>query len=542
MLKITTNLRLTFVIVAIFSLENVYSQKPNRAESSELPFRISKETTFLTRPLPTNGHFDFASGLEVSTSQGVTPDNNAYVLLLKAVGPRPDEIPVPDSLFERLGIPPLPFPGEYVARLERTIENDEDQLDRFFEQAGQALGRPWQKREFPLIAKWLGQNQIPLAKVVQATTKEQYFRPRLLFTEEGNPDSRSHLLATEMLSDVFLFNLVNQMLCSRAMLNIGEANQNAAWKDLIASWRLARLMGRGRNSSFDEALTAHRMQKITYNCTLNFIRYSRPSSNKARALQRELLTLPPPVVFSQTLNFFERIACLESVAEIASNSADVENRLLGTGYEKMHKIIVVFDQFRGKPTIDWNIVLKTVNHWYDRFVIALKLTDFENRQAAIKTIIAELKVENSRVTRLLKEPKPEKSKKKLLSEMMGSVAVLISIEPESQIKARSSAILPTINQQWDRNLAVALALAAYRSDTGHYPARLDYLSPEYLETIPLDLFSGQPLHYQSAKKGYLLSSVGPDRQANKASTGVDSQNNDDVVVNMQPAVQNPKPN
>ena len=126
--------------------------------------------------------------------------------------------------------------------------------------------------------------------------------------------------------------------------------------------------------------------------------------------------------------------------------------------------------------------------------------------------------------------------------MMGSVAVLISIEPESQIKARSSAILPTINQQWDRNLAVALALAAYRSDTGHYPTRLDHLSPEYLETIPLDLFSGQPLHYQSAKKGYLLSSVGPDRQANKASTGVDPQNNDDVVVNMQPTVQKPKPN
>ena len=64
------------------------------------------------------------------------------------------------------------------------------------------------------------------------------------------------------------------------------------------------------------------------------------------------------------------------------------------------------------------------------------------------------------------------------------------------------------SEQGQRNLQVALALAAFHADTGHYPAKLDDLAPKYLAKVPGDLFSGKPLIYKPEKHGYLLYSVG----------------------------------
>jgi hypothetical protein len=57
---------------------------------------------------------------------------------------------------------------------------------------------------------------------------------------------------------------------------------------------------------------------------------------------------------------------------------------------------------------------------------------------------------------------------------------------------------------------LALALAAYHAEKGEYPEMLDALAPDYLKTIPKDLFALQPIHYHREGKGYLLYSVGPE--------------------------------
>src|SRR5262249_28006200 len=43
---------------------------------------------------------------------------------------------------------------------------------------------------------------------------------------------------------------------------------------------------------------------------------------------------------------------------------------------------------------------------------------------------------------------------------------------------------------------------------GAYPKELAELAPKYLTQVPEDLFSGKPLIYRPADKGYLLYSVG----------------------------------
>ena len=69
----------------------------------------------------------------------------------------------------------------------------------------------------------------------------------------------------------------------------------------------------------------------------------------------------------------------------------------------------------------------------------------------------------------------------------------------------------TDSQTQNAFLTVALALRAYHSEQGVYPASLDALVPSYLPAVPADLFAlSGPLHYHKTKQSYILYSVGPD--------------------------------
>ena len=56
----------------------------------------------------------------------------------------------------------------------------------------------------------------------------------------------------------------------------------------------------------------------------------------------------------------------------------------------------------------------------------------------------------------------------------------------------------------------ALAVERYRMANGKLPARLEHLVPDYLDSVPLDPFDGQPLRYEKSDKGYTVYSTGSD--------------------------------
>ena len=67
-------------------------------------------------------------------------------------------------------------------------------------------------------------------------------------------------------------------------------------------------------------------------------------------------------------------------------------------------------------------------------------------------------------------------------------------------------------EQHQRHLQLAIALALYHREKGQYPEELSELSPKYLPTIPLDLFSGKDAIYSRTAKGYRLYSVESQQQ------------------------------
>ena len=85
-------------------------------------------------------------------------------------------------------------------------------------------------------------------------------------------------------------------------------------------------------------------------------------------------------------------------------------------------------------------------------------------------------------------------------------------------------------EQTQRNLHVAFALAAYQREQGSYPKKLEELAPKYLANVPDDLFSGKALIYQPNAKGYLLYSVGVNGVDDQGRSYDDDPSGDDLPV------------
>jgi len=61
-------------------------EQANLTRSAKGKFTISKETTFVTGPVDKDGYIDYTAALNERLRQGMTPENNANVLIWKALG------------------------------------------------------------------------------------------------------------------------------------------------------------------------------------------------------------------------------------------------------------------------------------------------------------------------------------------------------------------------------------------------------------------------------------------------------------------------
>ncbi len=90
----------------------VVGEPPNQARSGKGKFTISKETTFVTGPVDKDGYIDYVAALNERLRQGVTPENNANVLIWKALGPRPEGTTLGAEFCKLMGMQVPPENGE----------------------------------------------------------------------------------------------------------------------------------------------------------------------------------------------------------------------------------------------------------------------------------------------------------------------------------------------------------------------------------------------------------------------------------------------
>src|SRR5205807_1844884 len=108
-------------------------------------------------PLDKDGRIDYAVALNKRSRKGVTPANNANVLVWQALGPRPEGETMPAEFFQWLGIPEPPERGQYFidvvpyAKDHGTIDAHKD-AQEILDQLDRCGRRPWTPKDYPTIA------------------------------------------------------------------------------------------------------------------------------------------------------------------------------------------------------------------------------------------------------------------------------------------------------------------------------------------------------------------------------------------------------
>ena len=488
------------------------------AQADEKPptpkFPVGKETTYVTGPIDKNGYIDYEAALNDILGKGVTPDNNANALLWKAFGPKPEGGDgMPAEYFKRLGIPEPPEEGDYFIDLGRYMRevlqiNPED-VQTVYDQQGWATKRPWTAKDYPDIAAWLKANEKPLAVVVEAMKRPRYFNP--LVSRRG-PDDPSSLLGCLLPSVQKCREFVAALTC-RAMLRLGEGKQADAWADLLAAHRLARHLSHG--GTLIETLVANAIHAIACSSTLAYIENADLTAEQYLGRLKELRDLPPIAPLADKLGISERMMGLDAIQMVRSGR--------GVGGEKPDP-----EEEKALAMIDWGMILRSCNKWYDRMSDALRIKDRAEREKAFDLIEKELEraVKKNRegdIKKLIKQV----GAGKIVAQQIGDI--LMGLLAPALRKVQYAA---DRTEQIDRNLHVAFALAAYRKAEGRYPAKLADLAPKYIPTVPNDVFTGKDLIYKPGEKGYLFYSVGPNGKDDNGQWYGDEPTGDDPGVRM----------
>jgi hypothetical protein len=361
---------------------------------------ISKETTFITEPLRPDGYPDYVRYVEQQISKGVTPDNNAVVLLLRALGPR--EISEKDQaeFFKRLGIEPLPSEGDYFIDWAKystrysakewppVPAGSEKSAREFFESLDEAAReRPWTRKDFPALADWLAANEKHIDQFVAAAKRPKMYTPLITGDEEPT-------LVAVLLPVVQNIRQAARALVTRAMYRAGGGDFKAAVEDLMACHRLARLTAQG--FSLIENLVAIAMDHTALDAEAALLAQDKLTATERATLRKELAQLPPMRSMANALDQGERLIYIDSVCWIARSGASAMKKLTGMVNQTAPGMADLLANVAGDVLIDWNVPLKVGNQWYDRYVKAAVIKDPKERLKALAAIEGEVKAAAAR--------------------------------------------------------------------------------------------------------------------------------------------------
>jgi N-acyl-D-aspartate/D-glutamate deacylase len=481
--------------------------KADKKDQKRFHFTIGKETTYVTGPLDEDGTVDYATALNERLGKGVTADNNAVVLIWKALGPRPEGgKAMPAEFFKWLGIDAPPQKGDYFVSSDRYAREQlkleqEPLLKEFADEIDRAGQRPWQVKQYPRVADWLKANEKPLAVILEATKRPQYFSPLVPpRTKEGSSGG----LIGALLPAVQKCREVARALTIRAMQALAEERLEDARRDLLACHRLGRLVGRG--PTLIEGLVGIAIDTVASNADVALLeRAATDARMDVKTLQgwlRDVQRLPPMPGLADKVDLCERFGSLDTFMLVMRGGLPALEALGGSPLPKDANPLMK----HALDSVNWDPALRLANRWFDRIVVALRIEDRAARQRELRRFEADLKKQRA-----------ELSDAGTMSRVVTGIFMTAETRGEYMGKIMITLLMPAIikvqqahdrTEQIQRNLHVAFALACYHREHGRYPDKLDALAPAYLERVPPDLFSGAALIYRPAAKGYLLYSVG----------------------------------
>lgn len=515
------------------------------------PITISKETTFITGPLHPDGFPDYVGALNQRQSEGVTPENNSAVLFWQAVGPGEIDADQRERFFRMLGIPQPPENGDYFVaswdHLETHIAshaakepedesiseelmlpaNDGQELPLFEpspeeklrmlldEQLELAMKRPWSKAEFPVWAEWIAANEKPLELLIESSKRPRRYDPLIGEAIIAVPLWGSHCSRD-----------VARAILARAMLRIHENNIDEAWRHLIACHRLARQIAQG--PTLVDAIVGITIEEMALTGDQALLLHGKLTQRQIATIRKDLADLPRMLLIADKLDEAERFVFLDCVSMISRHGINhTLSFFLGENENK--GVFNSLIQHIGSSAIDWNLILRLGNNWYDRLVAGTRKPTYAERCAALDAIDEGINILSASAKDWKTLPLSLGNLRQAASLRVGYVLVSILL-PACHAAIR---LEECSNMLLDMT-KLAFALEAFRADRGKYPNKLGELAPKYVDELPKDIFTnGADLRYSREESGYLLYSVGPNGKDDGGKGRDDCQENrdcDDIAV------------
>jgi hypothetical protein len=306
----------SWITVAV-ALRTFAAEPENKAVNSpaKVKVTIGKETTYITEPLRADGYPDYVAALNERLSKGVTPENNA-VLLVQALGPEIIPKATREETFKRLGIDQLPAKGDYIISQAEMIKRwranhaDANQVtdDELFVQFEQAAKYPWSAKQFPIVTEWLAINEKPLELARKGIERPKYYFPAL-------PDGDLPPVISILLPLAQESRQLADLLAIRAMQRAAQGNVEGAWDDLLTCHRLARHMTEG--FSLVEALVGIAIEHIAAQGDCALAHSGTLNVKQATQMRAELHALPTLVNIVDKVDLGERFMFLDAAAFVA---------------------------------------------------------------------------------------------------------------------------------------------------------------------------------------------------------------------------------
>jgi hypothetical protein len=457
----------------------------------------------------------FITALNKRLAVGVTPENNAAVLIWQALGPQGDAARVPPQYFAWLGIARPPERGDYFISFERYVEvHLKADPKAALGELDYAQSRPWTTKKFPVIASWLEIIEGPLALVIQATKRPHYYSPVV-------PEESGTLLDIRIPTQEY--RRLAGALLARAMLRASQGARDDAWQDLLACHRLARLLG--QSGTLIECLISFAIDRMASLSDLAYLARTEPDARHVARCLNDLRRLPPLPDIVDRISLCDRFMALESVTMPEGNRIDLIKKLYRTVGPRNDRKRAEVERFLNSVTqqdVDWDATLGIVNRWYDRAVGVMRVTNLGLRAKEL------LQIESEAAAMETSDPKDLLAGDALANgKVMGSILLDMLYPRVSKVQQAADRALQ--NQE---NLRLAFALAWFRREHGSYPKRLDELAPKYVSQIHPDSFSGRALVYQPSGDGYLLYSTGVNGKDEGGRGFEDNPPGDDLSVRM----------
>jgi hypothetical protein len=497
---------------------------------------VSKQTTFITEPLGPDGLPDYEQYVLDLVRDGVTPENNAVSLLWPALFPADVDPQYHAAVAAELGLDEIPSETEalksyYGKDMERRLaeflmqggkanesikppaDDRAQDAEELAMEGGNGSGplwdwhqanpgvvekllesvtqRPWTSEQVPPLAEWAKANQAPIDLLVEASRRERYYAP-----SESLVNNQRDMLVAMLLPMVQSTREAGRALSVRAMWHLGEGRPMDAWQDILAIHRLSHLVAQGY--TLVEQLVGLALSGVACDCTVAFLDHAELTAEQARQVQRDLAGLPNFAMMARSLNTGERLMALDAFIRTGSGGGgEMFSGLTGGGSNEFGN--TAFDIV----SVDWNLVLRETNRWYDRLVAAAKLQDREARVTAFAKIEADMQFlvsETRTPTRMLAGVVSRRQRSKIVSGiMLGLFLPAVNAATEAEDRQNTTLELTRL----------AAALAVYRAEHGAYPATIDELVPGVIARLPVDVLSGKPFVYKRGAEGFLLYGVGP---------------------------------